>query len=156
MTGNGTGGMMWTTDLSACSCSPPKRCLNSQGHGPTYHNKNARIAMRTFRTLVILLLSLVSALAPVASVAMAKPCTMTAEMKASTPSDCPCHNAMKDCGSLPQCRTAAGCASQCFTASVYLPPNTKQPVPDRDRIAIPDNDRRTSASIKPPAPPPRA
>ncbi|MFA5957029.1 hypothetical protein [Hyphomicrobium sp.] len=112
--------------------------------------------MKTFRTLIILLLSLASAYAPIASVAMAKPCTMTAEMKAANPTDCPCHNVMKDCGSLPQCRTAAGCASQCFTAAAYLPSINEQPTPGRGLVPIADNDRRTSPSIKPLAPPPRA
>ncbi len=52
--------------------------------------------MHTFRALIIILLSLASAFAPVASVAMAKPCTMTAEMKAANSTDCPCHSAMKE------------------------------------------------------------
>ena len=111
--------------------------------------------MRAFRTLIVMLLSLASAFAPMASIAMAKPCTMTAEMKAASPSDCPCHNAMKDCGSLPQCRTAAGCASQCFTAGAYLLPITHQSTSGRDLVPSAHSATLSSLSIKPPAPPPR-
>lgn len=111
--------------------------------------------MRMIRTLIVLLLALASALAPVAGVAMAKPCTMTAGMRAGNPADCPCHSAMKDCASLPQCRTAAGCASQCFTAGAYLPPTSAQPALGSLRVPIAGNDHLASLTIKPPAPPPR-
>lgn len=112
--------------------------------------------MGKIRTLIIMVLALASALAPVASVAMARPCTMTAGMRAGNPAACPCHNAMKDCGSLPQCRTATGCASQCFTVGAYLPPNSKLPILGHNRVPIADNDRLASLTIKPPAPPPRS
>lgn len=112
--------------------------------------------MGKIRTLIVLLLALASALAPVAGVAMAKPCTMTAGMRAGSPADCPCHSAMKDCASLPQCRTAAGCASQCFTAGAWLPADGVFSDPTVARETIAYEARFSSLEIKPPAPPPRA
>jgi len=111
--------------------------------------------MHTIRTLIIVVLALASAFAPVAGMAMAKPCTMATEMRAGSPSDCPCHSAMKDCASLPQCRTSAGCASQCFTPGAWLPADAAFTVPAVSRERIVYENRFTSLAIKPPAPPPR-
>lgn len=111
--------------------------------------------MHKICTLIIVVLALASAFAPVAGMAMAKPCTMATEMRAGSPTDCPCHSAMKDCASLPQCRTAAGCASQCFTAGAWLLPDSAFTGPAVSRERILYEARFTSLALKPPAPPPR-
>jgi hypothetical protein len=87
--------------------------------------------MALHRILLALLLSLTMAFSPTVSVAMMKPCTMTGErmtgekmtggkMSVGNPSVCPCH-AIPGCGSMPQCRTAIGCANYCFFGSAFLP-----------------------------------
>lgn len=116
--------------------------------------------MPRFTPLLALLIALTLAFSPVASVAMAKSCVMTTEMTtemtADNSADCPCHDAMLDCGARPQCRTAAGCASQCFAACGVLPTVTAQSVLDHDTMKMAANARVSSLSIEPPAPPPRA
>jgi hypothetical protein len=111
--------------------------------------------MCKIRTLIILVLALASAFAPVAGMAMAKPCTMATEMRAGSPTDCPCHSAMKDCASLPQCRTSAGCASQCFTTGAWLPTDGAFTGPAVSRERIIYEARFASLTLQPPAPPPR-
>ena len=112
--------------------------------------------MLRFRPLLAILVAMTLAFSPVASVAMAKSCVMTTEMTADNLADCPCHDAMPDCGAMPQCRTAAGCASQCFAACGVLPTVTAQTVLDHDTMKMTANVRVSSLSIEPPAPPPRA
>lgn len=112
--------------------------------------------MRGFKPVLAVLIALIVALSPVASVAMAKSCAMTTEMTADNPADCPCHDSMPDCGAMPQCRTAAGCASQCFAACGVLPYVTAQPALDHDKLKMAANAHVSSLSIEPPAPPPRA
>ena len=114
------------------------------------------IIMLRFGPLLAILVALTLALSPVASVAMAKSCVMTTEMTADNSADCPCHDAMPDCGAMPQCRTVAGCASQCFAAFGVLPSVTAQPPLDHDDVKMAANVHVSSLSIKPPAPPPRA
>ncbi|CEJ87949.1 conserved exported hypothetical protein [Hyphomicrobium sp. GJ21] len=111
--------------------------------------------MQMIRTLIIVVLALASAFAPVAGAAMAKPCTMATEMRAGSPTECPCHSAMKDCASLPQCRTSAGCASQCFTAGAWLPTESAFTGSAVSRERSIYEARFTSLMLKPPAPPPR-
>lgn len=108
------------------------------------------------RTIFAIVLSLTMAFAPVASLAMAKSCTMITQMTLGNLADCPCHNSMPDCGSMPQCRTAAGCASQCFAAYGVLPSVAAQPALDHDNVKMAANAHVSSLSIEPPAPPPRA
>lgn len=111
--------------------------------------------MHKICTLIIVVLALASAFAPVAGMAMAKPCTMATEMRAGSPTDCPCHSAMKDCASLPQCRTSAGCASQCFTTGAWLPTDGAFTGPAVSRERIIYEARFASLTLQPPAPPPR-
>lgn len=112
--------------------------------------------MLRFKPLLAILVALTLAFSPVASVAMAKSCVMTTEMTADNSADCPCHDAMPNCGAMPQCRTAAGCASQCFAACGVLPTVTAQSLLDHDTMKMAANARVSSLSIEPPAPPPRA
>lgn len=112
--------------------------------------------MALHRTILAVVLSLTMAFAPVASVAMAKACATTTEMTADNPADCPCHDSMPNCGAMPQCRTAAGCASQCFAAYGVLPSAAAQPALDHDNVKMAANAHVSSLSIAPPAPPPRA
>lgn len=112
--------------------------------------------MPRFRPLLAFLIALTLAFSPVASLAMAKSCVMTTEMTAGNPADCPCHDSMPNCGAMPQCRTATGCASQCFAACGVLPSVAAQPVLDHDTVKMAANAHVSSLSIEPPAPPPRA
>ncbi|MGQ0673152.1 MAG: hypothetical protein ACT4N2_09780 [Hyphomicrobium sp.] len=113
--------------------------------------------MARFRTVMAVLVALTLAFMPVASMAMAKSCAMTTAMTADNAADCPCHDSMLDCGTMPQCQTAGGCASQCFTFSCgVLPGLTGQLAPDRDASKTAASQQPPSLSIKPPAPPPRA
>lgn len=108
------------------------------------------------RTILAFLLSFTLVFAPLVSVAMAKSCTMTSQMTDDGTADCPCHDSMSDCGSMPQCRTAAGCASQCFASCGVVPAVVGQFAPDHGVVKMSDNQQLSSLSIKPPAPPPRA
>ncbi len=113
--------------------------------------------MPRFRTVLAVLVALTMAFAPVASKTMAKSCAMTTAMTADNAADCPCHDSMPDCGTMPQCQTAGGCASQCFTSSCGVMPSvTGQLVPDHDLLKTAANQQQSSLSIEPPAPPPRA
>lgn len=107
------------------------------------------------RTLLALLLMLTMAFAPVASTAMAKPCTMTMAMTTDSVADCPCRDSMPDCGTMPQCQTAAGCASQCSATSGVIPTVSGEFTPDHDILMMAAIEHLTSLAIKPPAPPPR-
>jgi hypothetical protein len=118
------------------------------------------------RIMLALLLSLITAFAPVVSVAMTKACAMTEEkmagdtvigekMSVGNPLVCPCH-AMPSCGSMPQCGTTIGCANHCFLTSAILI-NVAGPfaIPSL-AVSIPYNISLNSLLIKPPTPPPRA
>jgi len=122
--------------------------------------------MAFLRIMLALSLSLITAFAPVASVAMAKPCTMTEEkmtgereagekMSVGNPSVCPCH-AIPGCGSMPQCRTAIGCANQCFFGSAILPNVVGSFAISHLAVPNPYDVRLSSLLIRPPTPPPRA
>ena len=106
--------------------------------------------------MLTLLVALTVGFAPIVGVAMAKSCTMTSEMTTDNASDCYCHDSMPNCGAMPQCRSAAGCASQCFNVWGVLPTMTGQIEPDHDFLKIGANADISSLSIKPPSPPPRA
>ena len=108
------------------------------------------------RTILAILLSLTMAFAPVVSLAMAKSCAMTMQMTAGNPADCPCHNSMPNCGAMPQCQTASGCASQCFASCGVLLSVTGQLALDHDVVVAAVTLLPASQSITPPAPPPRA
>lgn len=113
--------------------------------------------MLRLRTVLAVLIALTMAFAPVASMAMAKSCAMTTAMTADNAADCPCHDSMPDCGTMPQCQTAGGCASHCFTFSCgVLPGLAGQLPPDLDASKTAANQHLSSLSIEPPAPPPRA
>ena len=108
--------------------------------------------MALHRTIFALLLSLTMAFAPVASLAMAKSCSMTSGMTNATTetSNCPCHEAM------PQCQTAGGCASQCFTFfSATLPALSALRAPAHVVAKVRDGLTLASLSMRPPSPPPR-
>ncbi len=108
------------------------------------------------RTIVAFVISLAMAFAPVASMAMAKACTMTMSMTAENAGDCPCHKTMPDCGSMPQCRTAAGCASQCAPPTTgVLPKIAGKEILGQGLLNVAVNPHLASLSIRPPAPPPR-
>lgn len=112
--------------------------------------------MPRFWTLLAFLIALTVAFAPVASVAMAKSCTMTMEMTADGTTHCACHNTMPNCDSMPQCRTGSGCASQCFNTFGVLSTLTGQIEPDHVVLKMGANSHAAWLSIKPPSPPPRA
>lgn len=110
--------------------------------------------MTLHRIILVVLLSFTTAFASMASVAMAKPCTITVEVNAGHYSVCPC-NDMLDCRSMPQCRTAVGCANHCFAGTAILTDRvspftpTRQAVPSRYVLEL------QSLLIRPPIPPPR-
>ena len=124
--------------------------------------------MPRFRTFLAVLVALTLTFAPVAVYAMAKSCqgmqhTMTDNGKAGAATtdnggkaDCPCHNSMPDCGSMPQCQTASGCASQCFTFCGTVPTVSSLLAPAHEGIKTRDGLTPSSLSIRPPSPPPRA
>ena len=112
--------------------------------------------MLRFRPLLAILIALTLAFSPVASVAMAKSCVMTAEMSADNSADCSCHDAMPNCETMPQCTTGSGCASHCVHSCGVLPTVTAQSLLDHDTMKMATNARVSSLSIEPPAPPPRA
>jgi hypothetical protein len=112
--------------------------------------------MRRFRTVLAFLVTLTLAFAPVASVAMPKACSMTTAMSDDGAAECACHKAMPDCGSMPQCQTSAGCASQCYAGSGLLPSPMGPTTPVLDDVKMAESLHLSSLSIRPPAPPPRA
>lgn len=114
--------------------------------------------MSSLRAIFALFVSLTLALVPVASVAMAKSCAMTShtEMTGDEPADCPCDMDMAQCRTMPQCRTASGCASQCFASCGVVPDVTGGMMPAHDGLKMGGATRLSSLSIEPPAPPPRA
>ena len=113
--------------------------------------------MALHRTILASLLSLALAFAPIVSVAMAKPCGNAAQMidGATGGTDCPCDKSMPHCGTMPQCQTVSGCASQCFTSCGIVSSVARQFTPDHGAMKIIEGIRLSSHSIKPPAPPPR-
>lgn len=112
--------------------------------------------MTLHRTTLALLLSLITAFAPFASVAMAKPCMMSAEMSTSSPAHCLCDRFMPGCGTMPQCRTAVGCVNHCFLNSAVLPNGAGAPAVSRPAEPARYGIDLHSLLIRPPTPPPRA
>lgn len=112
--------------------------------------------MRLRRTILVFLLSLATAIAPFASAAMAKSCGMASEMNVKNSGSCPCHDSMPGCGTMQQCRTALGCASQCFTTSGVLTTIPRAFGPVHDALKLPVSLPLSSLALEPPAPPPRA
>ena len=124
--------------------------------------------MNRVRTLLAVFVVLTLALAPVAGFAMTNACqgmqqTMTDDITDSASmadhgsmANCPCHNAMPDCGAMTACQTSSGCASQCMPScgvvSMPLAPST----PDQAVAMFTALALGHSLSIQPPAPPPRA
>jgi hypothetical protein len=113
------------------------------------------IRMALHRAILTLLVLLITAFAPVASVAMAKPCSMAVEKGIGNPSVCPC-NAMPGCSSMPQCSTAVGCANYCFISSAILPNVAGQPAVACLATPVRYDADLQSLLIRPPIPPPRA
>ena len=111
--------------------------------------------MPRFRTLLALFIAVTVALAPVASFAWAKPCTMTMEMTAHGTAADPCLNTMPNCDSTRQCQTGSGCASQCFETFGFLSTLTDQIEPDQVVLNTGAKANVASLSIEPPSPPPR-
>lgn len=108
------------------------------------------------RTILAFLMSLTMALAPFASAAIAKPCAMTTDIAVGASAKCPCHGSMLDCGSMPQCSTAAGCVSQCFAWFGIVPAVSGHLMPDQHRLETTVSRLPSSLSVEPPSPPPRA
>lgn len=119
--------------------------------------RRAFASMAYSRTIFAVLVSIALVLAPVVSMAMAKPCSMTSQMSedGDGKAKCPCHGSMLDCGSMPQCRTAAGCASQCFTISAIVPAVLVAELPDYFVVTPREGVHCPSLAIRPPTPPPR-
>lgn len=124
--------------------------------------------MKRIRPLMAFLVALTLVFSPVAAVAMTKSCqgmqhsinvdrTAGADMTDNGGmADCPCHNAMPNCGTMPQCQTSAGCASQCM-ASCGIVSNAFTPLAmAHDVVTLAVLALGHSLSIQPPAPPPRA
>ena len=112
--------------------------------------------MALHRNIFGFLLSLALAFAPVVSVAMAEPCgTVSQGMTGGGMGDCPCYKFMPNCGTMPQCQTSAGCASQCFASCGIVSAVARQFTPDHSALKMIERIRLSSLSIKPPAPPPR-
>lgn len=114
-----------------------------------------RADMTRHRTFLIFLLSLVLALAPAISVAMAKPCPASTEMTDGGMADCPCSKSMLRCGGMLQCQSATGCAGQCLFPSGVMPTMAQQDGPASDVLNDGVSQKLSSLSRKPPAPPPR-
>jgi hypothetical protein len=124
--------------------------------------------MNRIRPLLAFLIALTLAFSPVTAFAMSKSCqemqqTMTDNGTAGASTadhgnmaDCPCHNSMPNCGTMPQCQTASGCANQCSTSCGVLPTVTALVALDHDFFAAAASMLPASLFITPPAPPPRA
>ena len=123
--------------------------------------------MPKFRTLLALLVALTLAFSPVAGFAMGKSCqgmqqSISVDGATGSPmtdsggmANCPCPESMPNCGAMPQCQTASGCASQCFASCGVMPTVTGQTSVDLGILKLADNEFFSSRSITPPAPPPR-
>lgn len=117
--------------------------------------------MPRLRTVLAVLAALTMAFMPVIGHAMAKSCAMTTSMSDAGINDdgtmnCPCHQSMPDCGAMPQCQTASGCASQCLSFCGTVPVLTGLRAPDHQSLKMRGDPARASLSIRPPSPPPRA
>ena len=124
--------------------------------------------MPKLKTLLAFLVALTLAFSPVAAFAMTKSCqgmqqTIGVDGTADSVmtgnggmADCPCHNAMPHCGTMPQCQTSTGCASQCMASCGIVSGTTTAPKPDHDVLRFAAVALGHSLTIQPPAPPPRA
>lgn len=124
--------------------------------------------MPRFRPLLAFLIALTLAFSPVAAFAMSKSCqgmqqsvSVNGAADAAMTDDggmanCPCHNAMPHCGTMPQCQTSAGCARQCMASSGIVSSALSSATPDHVVMALTALALGHSLSIQPPAPPPRA
>jgi hypothetical protein len=106
--------------------------------------------MPRFRTVLAVLVALTLAFVPVVSEAMAKSCAMTSQITDDGTMDCPCHQSMPDCGTMPQCQTASGCASQCLTFCGTVPTMSGLLAPDHEVVKMRDGLNLSSLSITPP------
>jgi len=140
----------------ACLIAPVYSLELSLAERKLEKDRDDRILMIRLRTIFVLLLSLVAALAPIASVAMTKPCAMAVEMTSGNPADCPCGAFMPDCKLMPQCRTAVGCVNHCYVSSAILTNIVGPPTLARPAAPIRYAADLRSLRLRPPTPPPRA
>lgn len=124
--------------------------------------------MPRFRPLLAVLIALTLGFSPVAGFAMTKSCqgmqqTIGVDGRADSGmtndggmADCPCHNAMPHCGTMPQCQTSTGCASQCMASAGIVSGAFAPAKLDHDALTFAAVALGHSLTIQPPAPPPRA
>ena len=126
--------------------------------------------MKRIRPLLAFFIALTLALSPVAGFAMTmtKPCQGMQQTMADDGTDggnimangimaeCPCQDSMPNCGTMPQCQTSAGCASQCMASCGIVSSAFMPLAPDHDVLTLAVLALGHSLSIQPPAPPPRA
>lgn len=108
------------------------------------------------RTLLAILLSLMTAIAPGVAAASAKFCATPSEVTVCVTSDGACSSAMGNCGTMAQCRTTVGCSGHCFPTCGIAPDVIGSAATDHRDVMVAAMPHLSSLSIKPPAPPPRA
>lgn len=123
--------------------------------------------MPRFRTLLAFIVALTLAFSPVAGFAMGQSCqgmqqSMGVDDTAGASmadhggmGNCPCPDSMPNCGAMPQCQTASGCASQCMASAAIVSSVFSPVAPGHDVLKFAAVALGNSLTIQPPAPPPR-